>query len=239
MILNIDMGNNKIMKILICEDELIIAEYIKQCCLEQGFQVVGVACNQKEAQALLAMQKPDLALLDINMDEPLAGVKIAQQLQAQHPDTLHFFITAFSDLSTIEAAIKTKPQSYLVKPLDKETLVANLFLAKFKLANQVPKTEILVDVETETGVKSLDVSRIAYVGADANYCEFVDINRNRTIERTTLSSVENAAAKYLTRIHKSFLVNLNHVARFNSQRVVLNNSIELPVGRKYKQNMAI
>ena len=69
------------MKVLICEDELIVAEYIKETCIEQNLEVIGVAKNRENALLLIASEKPDIVLLDINMDERFSGIKIAEHIR--------------------------------------------------------------------------------------------------------------------------------------------------------------
>src|SRR5262249_55529022 len=96
------------MKILICEDELIIAEFLKETCEELGFTVCGIAGNKSDAIQKMVYHKPELVLLDINMEERYSGIELATYIN----DTLKIpfiFVTAFSDLETISKAINTNP----------------------------------------------------------------------------------------------------------------------------------
>lgn len=227
------------MKIVICEDELIIAEYIRECCLELGFRVVGIAKNKEEGIFLVASEKPTLVLLDINLGSPRAGIEIAEYIQRQQAGMLFLYITASNDWQTMEEAIRTKPQGYLVKPLDKDTLIANLLLAKFKQTSQPALSTPSVGLPTESGTKSVQPQHLLYVASDGNYCELYDVQGQRRLERVSLSQVEQSLKDQLLRIHKSYLVNPRHVIRFSSQKVYLSNGAELPVGRKFKANIAL
>lgn len=224
------------MRILICEDELIVAEYIKETCIELNFIVVGIAKNEEEAKALLATTRPDCVLLDINLEERMSGIRIAEQMIKSGSRANHLFITAFSDEETLKAAISTKPQGYLVKPVDKPTLIANLLLVKFKNENVQNKVK-KITLETESGMKEYDVSQIMLVESSGNYCDFLFSNQSKKVERVKLANVEKTFRNSLIRIHKSHCVNPDFVVRFSSQKLWLSAGISVPIGRKYKENI--
>ncbi|HLP54890.1 MAG TPA: response regulator [Fluviicola sp.] len=224
------------MKILICEDELIIAEYIKETCIETGFTVCGIAKNRVEAIEKLHIEKPDVVLLDINLDERMSGVKIGEYI-AKSTGQPFIFITAFSDVETLEAAIKTNPQAYLIKPVDKPTLVANLQLALYKLNHKTETADVFIDIPVESETVTVNVSKLIHVEASGNYCELISDDAKPRLLRISISAMEEVLNETHVRIHKSHIVNPKFIIRSSSLKVSLRDNRSLPIGRKYKEHL--
>lgn len=226
------------MKILICEDELIIAEFIKETCIETGFTVCGIAKNRIEALEKLHIEKPDVVLLDINLDERMSGVKIGEYI-LQHTQQPFIYITAFSDVDTLEAAIKTNPQAYLIKPVDKPTLIANLQLALYKLNHTSLSEDVFLEIPTESEPVNVNVSKLIHVEASGNYCTFISENAKPLLLRISISAIEDILTETHIRIHKSHIVHPTYIMRSNSLKVFLRDNSSLPIGRKYKENISV
>lgn len=224
------------MKILICEDELIIAEFIKETCIETGFTVCGIAKNRIEALEKLHIEKPDVVLLDINLDERMSGVRIGEYI-AKNTGQPFIFITAFSDVETLEAAIKTNPQAYLIKPVDKPTLVANLQLALYKLNHQSVSEDEFINIPVESDSVSVNLSKLIHVEANGNYCELISSDSKPRLLRISISAMEEVLKETHVRIHKSHIVNPKFIIRSSSLKVSLRDNQSLPIGRKYKENL--
>ncbi|MES2557092.1 MAG: response regulator [Bacteroidota bacterium] len=225
------------MKILICEDELIIAEFIKETCIETGFTVCGIAKNRIEAIEKLHIEKPDVVLLDINLDERMSGVRIGEYI-AKNTGQPFIFITAFSDVETLEAAIKTNPQAYLIKPVDKPTLVANLQLALYKLNHTTETADQFLVIQVESENVTINLSKLVHVEASGNYCELISEDSKPLLLRISISAMEEFLKETHVRIHKSHIVNPKFIVRSSSLKVSLRDNQSLPIGRKYKENLA-
>lgn len=112
-------------KVLIVEDAVIIAEDLAASVEELGYELVGIADNAPEAYEMIARNKPDVALLDINLGTEIDGLDIAKKLNEEYK--LPFiFITAFSSKQTQEKIASLNPKGYLVKPFENEELEAAL-----------------------------------------------------------------------------------------------------------------
>lgn len=222
------------MKTLICEDELITAEYLKEICESEGYPVVGVVSTLAEAQRAIEAVRPSLILLDINLEGRSEGIVIANQLKSQFGIPF-IFITAFTDIDTINRAVGTEPLAYLVKPVDQATLIANLRLAAIKL-KKLKSAPAILDIVIGKEATSIDLDRLAYVEAFANYMELVYEDGKKQILRTTMTHLENELPDGFLRIHKSFLINKRHLNGINNQRVIVGNTV-LPVGRAFSKNL--
>ena len=115
-------------KILIVEDEPIIAEDLSMILEKAGYHVIGIANNSTRALDLLHTQTPDIALLDIALDSSLSGIDIADIINNKYQIPF-IFITSFSDKHTLEKAKDVYPYGYIVKPFKKKDILANIEIA--------------------------------------------------------------------------------------------------------------
>jgi DNA-binding response OmpR family regulator len=123
-------------KILIVEDEPIIALNLKETLDELGYEPCGIANNRCKTLSILSKDiKPDLILMDIYLQGPTTGIELAIELKKTLPFVPVIFLTANSELATIREASETFAYGYLVKPYKKNTLFATIELA-LKKANE-------------------------------------------------------------------------------------------------------
>jgi len=114
--------------ILIVEDEPLIAEDISDLCQLNGYSVCGVAYRPLEALELLKKLKPNLVLLDINLEDSMTGIDIAERLRNKYAIPF-IFLTSYADKKTLESAKDTNPLGYVVKPFNKEQLYSTIEIA--------------------------------------------------------------------------------------------------------------
>lgn len=113
------------MRILIIEDEVIIARFIESQ-LKEGFQVsTCIALNHQEAEEHLKTFLPHLILCDIKLNEQLDGIDLIHKLKSMHNFEL-IFITSYQSKSMIDRASDLKPANYIIKPLDESRLYAGI-----------------------------------------------------------------------------------------------------------------
>ena len=115
-------------RVLIVEDEALIALDIERRLIRLGFEVVGVADNREEALELFHESHPDLVLMDIFIRGPADGIETAEAISAIS-DVPVIFLTAFADDQTIRRASEVSPYGYVIKPFDERTLTATISVA--------------------------------------------------------------------------------------------------------------
>jgi two-component system sensor histidine kinase UhpB len=118
-------------RVLIVEDERIIAEDIGRMVNSQGFAVASLAAGGKEAVAKAKADPPDLILMDIVLQDEINGIDAARQIRSHH-DVPIIYITAYSDEAIVEAAKTTEPFGYLLKPINEKELHIAIELALHK-----------------------------------------------------------------------------------------------------------
>ncbi|MDD2895444.1 MAG: response regulator [Aliarcobacter sp.] len=123
-------------KILIVEDEPIIALNLQEILYELGYETLGITYNRCKTMEILSNNViPDLILMDIYLQGPTTGIELAKELKKTMPYVPVIFLTANSELATIREASETFAYGYLVKPYKKNTLFATIELA-LKKANE-------------------------------------------------------------------------------------------------------
>ncbi len=110
-------------RILVVEDEGIIAMELAHTLRDFGYAVVGTAADDAEALALAEREQPDLVMMDIVLRGPVDGIETARRLREAR-DLPVVFLTAYGDASTLERAKQAAPYGYLLKPYRREELRA-------------------------------------------------------------------------------------------------------------------
>lgn len=110
-------------KILIVEDERIVAIDIKATLEDEGFEIVDIVISGEEAIKKALDLKPDLILMDIFLKGQLTGIEATQQIK-EKIDIPVIFLTAYEDKKTMEKAQETNPLGYIIKPFEEDFLVS-------------------------------------------------------------------------------------------------------------------
>ena len=108
-------------KILIVEDERIVAIDLKRRLTKLGYQVTGMAANGQKALALVDQELPNIVLMDIHIQGDIDNVEVATMLQRTHSIPV-IYLTAYSEEKTLTRARATKPYGYLLKPFSDREL---------------------------------------------------------------------------------------------------------------------
>lgn len=157
-------------KILIVEDEPLIAEGIALHLKNSAFSVVAIAYDADEALQALQTKNPDIAILDINLESKIDGIEIAEYINKICPIPF-IYLTSYSDKVIMDRAKTTSPAGFIVKPFNKNTLLATLEIAVSNYAqqnnNHVPQISLskinkhLSDPVTE---REFEILQLVYEG---------------------------------------------------------------------------
>ena len=128
-------------KLLIVEDEFIVANDLKIMLQKAGYQVVGIAASVAQARKLIEEKKPDWILLDIILKGNLTGIDLAWELREMNLPFL--YISANTNQSTLEAVKATHPYGFTVKPFREKDLVVMLDIARYRFNQE--RVELTVD----------------------------------------------------------------------------------------------
>lgn len=124
-------------KILIVEDEIIIACDLENSLKLMGHQVCGIAGSGEQAVSCVKKQRPDLILMDINLQGEISGIEAAEVIRRES-DVPIIFVTAYTGIDKLDRAKLFEPFCCLIKPLNeadlKGTIDTVLYKARFETA---------------------------------------------------------------------------------------------------------
>ncbi|OUL31608.1 response regulator [Nostoc sp. 106C] len=203
-------------KILVVEDEAIVAKDLRNRLTRFGYMVPGVASSGQEAINKALEFCPDLVLMDIKLKGEMDGVEAAQEIH-KHLDIPIIYLTAYADDNTLERAKVTEPFGYLLKPFKERELQTNIEIAltKHRLEKELKANQKWLS----TLLKCISDGVIA---SDAQ--ESVNFM--------------NPVAENLTGWEESEALGRNSAEIFNIANAATRNSIESPI-RKVLQDGAV
>lgn len=139
-------------KVLIVEDENIVALDLKRRLLKLGYDVIGMASNSTRAISLVEEHLPAIILMDIHIQGHTDGIEIAKIINEQYQIPV-IFLTAYSEEATLLRAKKSKPYGYLLKPYSERELHAGIQMALEKSqADRLAKnTQIHLQLALDAG----------------------------------------------------------------------------------------
>jgi PAS domain S-box-containing protein len=118
-------------RILIVEDEAIIARDIERALLKLAYFVTGTVSTAEEALTQAAENRPDLVLMDIMLNGEIDGIEAARRMRQQFGLPV-VYLTAFGDPKTLQRASATAPLGYVLKPFDDRDLYAAVESALYR-----------------------------------------------------------------------------------------------------------
>ena len=118
-------------RILVVEDEVIVARDIRQQLVELGHEVVGHATRGEEAVAMAEALRPDLVLMDVQLAGAMDGISAAEQIRSQLALPV-VFLTAFGGDDSLDRAKQTDPFGYILKPFSERELRTVLEIALYR-----------------------------------------------------------------------------------------------------------
>jgi DNA-binding LytR/AlgR family response regulator len=215
----------KTLKILILEDELLVAIDIKKSLLNAGHKTPVICRTISEAQNALDSEEFDLAILDIILEEEEFGIKIAEEINAKYKIPF-IFLTGHSKDDLFKMARKTSPAAFLIKPFRAKELDYQIQIAyenhENKNTNRIDK-EKFVFLPTSIGLKKINMEEVMLLEANKS-STFVYLHNQSTPE---LFSVHLGylsqffETSYFFQISRSSVVNMNFIDRIETNEVYL------------------
>ena len=240
-------------RILVVEDESIVAKDIENSLKKLGYTIVGVTPTGEEAISLAKSKRPDVILMDIMLKGAMSGVEAAAEIKKEL-DLPVIYLTAYADEPTLEKAKHTEPHGYIIKPFKEVDLQTNIELALFKHAKEREiKTERallysaveakddardLVFVKSKSRMIKLRNKDIFYIEALKDYVTIYTADESYTILSTMKSIEEKLPKKEFIRVHRSYIVHIDKIAAIDHHTLILENSKkEIPIGGFFAEEL--
>jgi two-component system, LytTR family, response regulator len=234
----------KKIRVLIVDDEE-LARFVVRELVEAHpeMEVIAECVNGFEAVKAVAEHRPDLLFLDVQMPK-LTGFDVLELIGTETPV---IFVTAYDEYAM--KAFDVHAVDYLLKPVGKERFEAALVRAKERIAARVPMPADVVAaarvpgqfaerivVKDGTRVTLIPCAKLEYAEAQDDYVAIASEGKKH-LKQQTIASLEAALDPALfVRIHRSYLVNLERVARIepygkDSRMAILSSGARLPVSK--------
>jgi signal transduction histidine kinase len=145
-------------RILIVEDERIVARSLRKQLTTLGYEVVACASSGEEAVGLADSLRPNLVLMDIHLDGPVDGVEAAARIRTQFPVPV-VYLTAYSNTEIVERVKMTEPFGYILKPYQERELYAVIETALHK--HQTERREQGLEAQLQEAMKLKAIGQLA------------------------------------------------------------------------------
>uniref|UniRef100_UPI00404B6810 LytR/AlgR family response regulator transcription factor n=1 Tax=Gelidibacter sp. TaxID=2018083 RepID=UPI00404B6810 len=231
-------------KILIVEDEMIIAANISLQLSTLGYEVSGIIPRGEEALLHIKQNQPDIVLMDIQLKGELNGIETAQLMQQDY-DIPIIYLTANADDDHFEKAKTTHPYAFISKPFKKLDLQRAIELTINHIQTKELNSEqsispfILSDcifVRSHEKMVKVPIKDILYIEAERNYCRIHSKGKEYLLVITLKDLDEKLPQKHFLRIHRSFIVNISQIDEIANTHVVISKKA-IPISKPLKEEL--
>lgn len=225
-------------KVLIIEDELIIAEKIKKILSDIGYEVVGIGMSYEEGSELFSAHNPDVVIADINLNGAKDGVDLIQDLRPKS-NFKAIFVTSYSDQKTVERVKNAKPDAYLVKPFGKEDLYTTIetVMVKESESNAFSHdSNNHIYVKSKNAIIKIDLDKIIAVRSEDIYCVFMMKDGQEHLVRNSMKQLLAKLGTDFLRIHKSYIIRFKMIEKMEYDGITIG-EYKFPIGRTYREEL--
>lgn len=232
-------------RILIVEDDMIIAANISLQLSNLGYEVTGIESRGEEAVNHAKENQPDIILMDINLKGKINGIEAARQIQ-ESIDIPLIYLTANSDDASFQKAKETKPYAFITKPFNKLNLERTIELVIEKINTEVKGNREIntlsdcmddrIFIRNNGKLIKLMLDEILYIEAERNYCNIVTLAQNYLIVSPLNAFCEKVESKDFLRVHRSYVVNIKKLDAVADSHLEINRKV-IPISKMYKESL--
>ncbi|MFD1614782.1 LytR/AlgR family response regulator transcription factor [Gelatiniphilus marinus] len=235
-------------KILIVEDEMVIAANISLQLTNLGYEVTGIIPRGEEALLHVKQNQPNIVLMDIQLKGRLDGVETVKMMQ-QDFDIPIIYLTANADDDNFNRAKATHPYAFISKPFKKLDLKRAIELTinqfKAKENNGDPSQDIPISpfilsdcifVRHHEKMVKVDIKDILYIEAERNYCRIHSKDKEYLLVMTLKDMDEKLPNKHFIRVHRSFIINLSQIDEVATSHIVIAKKA-IPLSKTLKEEL--
>lgn len=250
------IGEVKKVKLLIVEDESIVARHIAFELIDSGYEIADMVPSVEEAKQLLAQNSDiDIVLIDIMLKGGQTGIVLAKHLDVNYPEIPYIFLTSYADTPTINLVKSTTtPYAYILKPFNKRQIVVSIEMALENFSKRKPELDVLASTNFKpTPNQALKISdslflkkdnhfervllkEILFLEAESNYTT-IHTQCGRFVYSMVLKKIEALLLPdFFLRVHRSYVVNINTINGFEGNMLLIDNK-KIPVSKTYKNQV--
>ncbi|SIT88609.1 LytR/AlgR family response regulator transcription factor [Pontibacter indicus] len=241
------------LKLLIAEDDVVIAQNLSLSLESMGYEVCQVVSSGEELLLQVHQHQPDLIILDITLEGKLDGIETAALL-SKATKVPFIFMTAFSDKETIDRAKQTNPHAYLVKPFDVRTLQSSIELAIHNAgtrqlqpaqASTIPTQPtdtveadnfLLHDalfVKVRNRLEKVMLEDIIWAEAQDIYCNIKTRTHLHLVSQSLKNLEQRLPTNKFMRVHRSYIVQLTAIEAIEDNNILIGGK-QIPIGNTHR-----
>lgn len=232
-------------RILIVEDDMIIAANISLQLSKLGYEVTGIESRGEEAVSHALENQPDIILMDIQLKGKINGIDAAKLIQQKAAIPL-IYLTANSDDASFQKAKETKPYAFISKPFNKLNLERTIALVVEQIAKEsspVSAQNSLIDalddrvfIRSNGKLIKLMLDEILYIEAERNYCNIITTEQNYLIVSPLNTFCQKMESKDFLRVHRSYVVNIKKLDAVADSHLEIKRKV-IPISKMYKEDL--
>lgn len=235
-------------KILIVEDEMIIAANISLQLNELGYEVTGIVPRGEEALMHIKSETPDILLLDINLKGSLDGIETALEMQKTQ-DIPVIYLTANADDAHFNRARETHPYAFVAKPFKKLDLQRAIELTVSQIDSKNKNNSDFKSKKNEAFILNdcifvrhlnsmvkVNIEDVLYIEAERNYCRIFTKNKEYLLVITLKEMDKKLPSKHFLRIHRSFIINISKITEIATSHIVIGRKA-IPISKPLKKEL--
>ena len=239
-------------RVAILEDEFLISRDIAANLEELGYTISGIYETGSQAIEGIKSERPDIILMDINIEGEIDGIETAEIIRKSH-DLPIIYITAYSDQTTINRAKKTLPHAFIVKPFNFKNLNTTVEFALFNYTNRRSTTieeskqistmnevdfvgDKTIFIKEKGRLVKVEIENICYLAAKGSYCEIFTLKKKFTVSRNLNTILDRLQSENILRVHRSYAINLNQLEEILEGEVSINGQ-KIPLSKSARTEL--
>jgi DNA-binding LytR/AlgR family response regulator len=238
-------------KILIVEDEILVATDIQESLESLGYNVQYVVDTGLKAIEAVEKELPDLILMDINLKGEMTGIEAAKII-SKNNDVPIIYLTANADIDTVNKAKVALPYGYIIKPFNDKDLQTNIEIAIFKFTNDLKlkmeseqfntffdlkdheKNQIIV--HANKGLEKININDVYFIEND-NDQTIIHLADDEIVTKRSFSELTGLfPKKYFVQVSKYFVINTLKVFAVKYPEIIIADKMTvISVDEEYRE----
>lgn len=218
------------MNILVCDDDLSIANSIAEYIKNKFKHKVFDSINREDALIITHSEKIDLLIIDIVLKDD-NGIFLAEDIQKIQPDIKIIFVTGYGNEYYENIYKNITPQGFLEKPIQYNIL--NFFIKQAE--NEFKKKTAKLKISYDFKKYLITINDILYIQSSKRVCEIITNDKTYRCYKK-LSDFQKELPEYFARCHQSYIVNAKYIASYQSGQFTLTTGSIIPISDSYAKN---
>lgn len=218
------------MNILVCDDDLSIANSIAEYIKNKFKHKVFDSINREDALIITHSEKIDLLIIDIVLKDD-NGIFLAEDIQKIQPDIKIIFVTGYGNEYYENIYKHITPQGFLEKPIQYNIL--NFFIKQAE--NEFKKKTAKLKISYDFKKYLITINDILYIQSTKRVCEIITNDKTYRCYKK-LSDFQKELPEYFARCHQSYIVNAKYIASYQSGQFTLTTGSIIPISDSYAKN---